>query len=169
MVNNILSIALENPEGEKETLEDIFKKSPFTVLIFYRGDWWIYCRNHWKRFKEMFEDFKKYNTQIIGISADPPKINKGLIKKLELPFKILSDENHVLIKALNIPTSKKHPITKLRKYPYGFSQPAVFIFNDKGEEKFSWIHTPKLTNLYGATGRMEPEEVFKEVQKVAFN
>lgn len=35
----ILSAALEDTDSVKETMGDRFKKSPLTVLIFYRG-WW---------------------------------------------------------------------------------------------------------------------------------
>jgi len=61
----------------------------------------------------------------------------------------------------------KHPMVKIRGYTKGFAQPAVFIFDAEGQQRFSWIQTPKLTNAYGAARRMSPEEILNEVKKLA--
>ena len=107
------------------------------------------------------------SVQIIGISADPPKVNKRFQEKLGLPFQILSDVDCRLVQALNIPISRKHPMVKVRGYTNGFAQPAVFIFDARGEQKFSWIQRPKLTNAYGAARRMSPEEIINKAREVA--
>ena len=107
------------------------------------------------------------SVQIIGISADPPEVNKRFQEKLGLPFQILSDIDCRLVQALNVPISRKHPMVKVRGYANGFAQPAVFIFDAQGEQLFSWIQTPKLTNAYGAARRMNPEEIISKVKEVA--
>ena len=107
------------------------------------------------------------SVQLIGISADPPKVNKRFQEKLGLPFQVLSDIDCRLVQALNVPISRKHPMVKVRGYTNGFAQPAVFIFDAQGEQQFSWIQRPKLTNAYGATRRMSPEEIISKVKEVA--
>ena len=107
------------------------------------------------------------SVQIIGISADPPEVNRRFQEKLELPFQILSDTDCRLVQALNVPISRKHPMVKIRGYANGFAQPAVFIFDAQGEQQFSWIQRPKLTNAYGAARRMSPEEIISKAKEVA--
>lgn len=104
--------------------------------------------------------------QLIGISADPPEVNKRFQEKLGLPFQILSDIDCRLVQALNVPISRKHPMAKIRGYTNGFPQPSVFIFDAQGEKQFSWIQRPKLTNAYGAARRMSPEEIISKAKEV---
>ena len=107
------------------------------------------------------------SVQLIGISADPPEVNERFQEKLGLPFQILSDANCRLVEALDVPISRKHPMVKVRGYTNGFAQPAVFIFDAQGNQRFSWIQRPKLTNAYGATRRMSPEDIISKVKEVA--
>ena len=106
------------------------------------------------------------SVQLIGISADPPEVNKRFQDKLGLPFQILSDTDCRLVQALNVPISRKHPMVKLRGYANGFPQPSVFIFDGQGAQQFSWIQKPKLTNAYGAARRMSPEEIISKAKEV---
>ena len=85
--------------------------------------------------------------------------------KYGLPFRILSDAQHLLVRALGIPASTKHPMA--RKYPHGFSQPAVFVYDQAGTQRFAWRQQPRLTNFFGASRRMEPRDILNEVQKIA--
>jgi hypothetical protein len=57
-------------------------------------------------------------------------------------------------------------MVKIRGYTHGFAQPAVFIFDAQGEQQFSWIQKPKLTNAYGAARRMTPEDIISKVEEV---
>jgi peroxiredoxin len=106
------------------------------------------------------------SVQLIGLSADPPEVNKRFREKLGLPFQILSDVDCRLVQALDVPVSRKHPMVKVRGYPNGFAQPAVFLFDAQGKERFSWIQKPKLTNAYGAARRMSPEEIIDKAKEV---
>lgn len=101
------------------------------------------------------------------MSADTPDVNQGFIKKYELPFTILSDVQAVLVSALGVPRSTLHPMAKIRRYPNGFSQPGVFIFDAEGQQRFSWIQTPKMGNFYGAAKRMGPEEIISKAEMIA--
>ena len=104
--------------------------------------------------------------RVIGVSADPPDVNERFRKKYCLPFAILSDTHARIAGALKIPTSTKHPMAKMRSYPNGFIQPAVFVFGPGGEKKFEWIQNPKAKNLFGAARRLSPEEILEKVKEV---
>ena len=104
--------------------------------------------------------------RVIGVSADPPEVNKRFRNKHRLPFPILSDPHARIAGPLKIPTSTKHPMAKMRRYPNGFMQPSFFLFGPGGEMKFEWIQNPKATNLFGATRRLSPEEILEKSKEV---
>jgi len=60
-----------------------------------------------------------------------------------------------------IPISRKHP--KAKSYADGFIQPAVFAYRGD-EEVFTFVQTPKFTNLWGAARRPSPAQVLEALQ-----
>lgn len=103
---------------------------------------------------------------MVGVSSDPAPVNRKFRERYGLPFRILSDLDHTLVRTLGVKTSTNHPMAKIRKYPHGFSQPAVFVFDRSGTERFSWRQQPKLGNLFGAARRLSPEEILEKVRAV---
>ena len=97
--------------------------------------------------------------------SEPPDANRRFVAKYGLPFRILSDSQHLLVRALDISVSKKHPMAL--KYPNGFLQPAVFIFDQDGRQRFAWRQKPTLTNFFGAARRISPGDILKKVQEIA--
>jgi hypothetical protein len=78
-----------------------------------------------------------------------------------IPWPLLSDERHEIADRYGVPISRKHP--KSRSYEDGFIQPAVFVYRGEAE-LFAFIQTPRLTNLWGAVRRPEPERVLEQVR-----
>jgi len=105
--------------------------------------------------------------QVIGVSADPPAVNKDFCNKHQLPFLILSDIEAHIAELLVVPTSTKHPMALMRGYPNGFLQPAVFIFDVEGNKQFEWIQKPKVNNLFGASKRISPQEILEKAMEIA--
>lgn len=93
-------------------------------------------------------------------------VNRRFRERYSLPFRILSDPDHRLVGALQVKTSTSHPMAKIRKYPNGFCQPAVFVFDRSGAERFAWRQRSRLTNLFGAARRLSPEEILESVRAV---
>ena len=104
--------------------------------------------------------------KIIGVSADPPAVNKAFCSKHRLPFLILSDTEARIAELLFVPTSTKHPMALMRGYPNGFLQPAVFIFDAEGNKRFEWIQKPKVKNLFGASKRISPQEILEKATEI---
>ena len=95
--------------------------------------------------------------KVIGVSADPPEVNDAFRTKYGLPFLILSDTYAGLADILQVPTSTKHPMAMLRRYPNGFLQPAVFVFDAGGKELFRWIQAPKAANFFARLRAGQPD------------
>ena len=95
------------------------------------------------------------------ISTDSPQRNRSFREKHSIPFTLLSDEDHAVADRYRIPIGRKHP--KAWSYKDGFVQPAVFAYKAE-EEVFTFVQTPKMTNLWGAARRPEPEQVLEAIR-----
>ena len=92
--NNEL-ISLENFQGNK------------VVLYFYPKDNTPGCTRQACAFKNAYDDFKKDNIIVIGISKDTTKAHLNFKAKYELPFILLSDVNHEVIETYDCWKEKK--------------------------------------------------------------
>ncbi len=98
------------------------------------------------------------------ISADTPERNQRFREKLKIPFTLLSDVDHAVADLYGIPISRKQRWAK--HYQDGFIQPAVFVY--RGDtEVFTFVQTPKMTNLWGAARRPKPEQVLDAAEKAS--
>jgi thioredoxin-dependent peroxiredoxin len=50
------------------------------------------CTKEVCAFRDSFEDFRKLDAEVIGISSDSVKSHRSFAKKYDLPFTLLSDE-----------------------------------------------------------------------------
>lgn len=82
-------------------------KGQKVVVYFYPKDNTPGCTKQACAFKEAYEDFKKINVQVIGISKDSQKSHMNFINKYELPFLLLSDKELEAIQAYDVWQEKK--------------------------------------------------------------
>jgi len=83
--------------------EKIFKlknEKGYVVIFFYPKNFTSGCSLEAKDFKKKYKDFQKNKCEVIGISTDTIENHKKFIKKLNLPFRLLSDVNKEIIKKL---------------------------------------------------------------------
>ena len=55
-------------------------------------------------FRDHHKDLAKLHAEVFGVSTQSTEYQQEMVKRLEVPFEVLSDEHHVLIKALRLPT-----------------------------------------------------------------
>lgn len=94
--NNYIDFEAESSVG-KIKLSDILNKKDFIVLYFYPKSFTSGCTQELKRFVELYEEFKKYNTEIIGVSADSLETQKKFAEKYGAKFPIVSDKDKKII------------------------------------------------------------------------
>jgi len=70
------------------------------IIFIYPKDNTPGCTLESLDFKKKYSQFKKYKTDIIGISKDSIESHKKFQNKYNLPFELLSDENIKVIKML---------------------------------------------------------------------
>ena len=95
------------------------------------------------------------------ISVDSPEASRRYRERRGIPFRCLADEDHRVADRFAIPIGRWHP--KAWGYQDGFTQPAILAY--AGEQGiFAYVAEPKLTNLWGASGRPSPEQVLEAIR-----
>lgn len=99
--DNYIDFEAESSKG-KIKLSDILSKNRFVVLYFYPKSFTSGCTQELKRFVELYEEFKKYNTEIIGVSADSVETQKRFAEKYNAKFPIVSDVDRKIINSYGV-------------------------------------------------------------------
>ncbi len=77
------------------TSDKIFTLSDYRgrnlVLFFYPKDNTPGCTTESLRFRDLYPEFRKANTEIVGLSRDSLRSHENFKGKLDLPFELISD------------------------------------------------------------------------------
>jgi peroxiredoxin Q/BCP len=94
--------AFEAPDafGKIVTLES-FRGQP-VVLYFYPRDDTPGCTKQACGFRDAFESIRAAGAVVIGVSIDSPKKHAKFIKKYQLPFLLVSDEQRKIVNAYGV-------------------------------------------------------------------
>jgi peroxiredoxin Q/BCP len=95
-----LDFEAESTKG-KIKLSEILKQKNFVVLYFYPKAFTSGCTQELKRFVELYEEFRKYNTEIIGVSNDKLDIQKKFAEKYGAQFPLIADPELKIINLYN--------------------------------------------------------------------
>ncbi len=68
------------------------------VLYFYPGDFTPVCTKETCGFRDMHEDLRSQDTEIIGISVDSDESHRKFAKEYGVPFELVSDKNRDIAK-----------------------------------------------------------------------
>jgi len=116
---------LENEQGEAVSLSDFSGKH--VVLYFYPKDMTPGCTTQACDFRDAYENFSDLNAVILGVSPDGEDSHQKFIKKHDLPFSLLVDEEHKLADEFGVWKLKKN----FGKEYYGIER-STFIIDPEG-------------------------------------
>ena len=97
---------LLDKDGKEVKLSDFLGKK--VVLYFYPRDNTPGCTRQACAFAENYEEFKKLDMAVIGISKDSAASHIKFAEKYSLPFILLSDPEHKVIEAFGAWQEKKN-------------------------------------------------------------
>ncbi|GFN34256.1 peroxiredoxin [Tepidimicrobium xylanilyticum] len=83
------NFTLKETDGKDISLEDFKGKN--VVLYFYSRDNTAGCTTEAVEFRDLYDEFQKLNTVILGISRDSLKSHAKFREKQNIPFLLLSD------------------------------------------------------------------------------
>ena len=99
------AFTLPDESGNPVSLSNFTGKK--VVVYFYPKDNTPGCTRQACAFAAAYEDFKKIDVAVIGISKDSQRSHTNFIKKYELPFILLSDPEREAIEAYDVWQEKK--------------------------------------------------------------
>jgi thioredoxin-dependent peroxiredoxin len=85
----VADFTLQDAYGKPYSLKDF--KGKKVVIYFYPKDDTPGCTTQACAFRDQYDEFKKQDIVVIGISKDDSKSHKKFIEKYHLPFILLSD------------------------------------------------------------------------------
>ncbi|MTH55702.1 thioredoxin-dependent thiol peroxidase [Bacillus mangrovi] len=98
----------ELPASGGETVKLSEYKGKYVVLYFYPKDMTPGCTTEACDFRDRHEEFSGLDAVILGVSADPVDKHNKFRDKYDLPFHLLSDEEHKACEAYGVWTLKKN-------------------------------------------------------------
>jgi peroxiredoxin len=66
-------------------------------------------------FRDHHKDLAKLQTEVLGVSTQDTPYQQEMVKRLEVPFEVLSDEHMELARALKLPTFMVEGMTLLKR------------------------------------------------------
>lgn len=123
--NKAPDFTLTDKDGREVSLKDFRGKK--VVLYFYPRDNTPGCTRQACAFAAVYNDFKKLDVQVIGISKDSTASHIKFAEKYSLPFVLLSDPDRKAIEAYGVWQEKK----TAGKVSMGVVR-TTFIIDEKG-------------------------------------
>lgn len=96
--------SLKDQNGKMFHIKDWIGKKNL-VIYFYPKDDSPGCTKQACSFQDQYEQFKKVDAKIIGISAQSVESHKKFAEKYQLDFTLLSDEHNEVRKLFGVPSS----------------------------------------------------------------
>ena len=72
------------------------------VIYFYPKDSTPGCTTEGQDFRDNYKNFKKLNTDILGVSRDSVKSHENFKQKQSFPFELLSDPEEIMCKDFDV-------------------------------------------------------------------
>ena len=119
---------IKDQTGQSHKLSDY--KGKWVVLYFYPKDFTFGCTQEACSFRDDFEEFKKLNSVVLGVSCDTEASHKDFATKHQLSFPLLAD------------TDKKLALSYGTLNPMGVSNRVTFIIDPEGivRDTLSWVN-----------------------------
>ena len=135
---------VKNLEGKKcpkfsaeATSEQVISNQTYkdknVVIYFYPKDSTPGCTTEGQEFRDNYKKFKKYNTEILGVSRESIKSHENFKSKQNFPFELLSDPDEKVCKAFDVMKMKS-----MYGRQYMGVDRSTFIVNDKGKIIKEW-------------------------------
>ncbi|WP_444995075.1 peroxiredoxin [Aliikangiella sp. IMCC44359] len=136
---------LSDQTGKVRTNDDFIGQ--WLIVYFYPKDKTSGCTLEAQKFTEDYQQFKKLNTEIIGVSYDDVDSHKEFAELHNMPFILLADTNAQLSKALKV--------DRLLPWPHASRQ--TFIVNPQGKIAY---------HIKDVTPKVHSQELLKLLKKL---
>lgn len=103
------------------------------IIYFYPKDNTPGCTTEGQNFRDLYEEFQKLDTEILGVSRDSVRVHENFKKKHEFPFDLLSDKEEEMCNAYDVIKLKK-----LYGREYMGIERSTFLIDKSGKLSKEW-------------------------------
>ncbi len=103
------------------------------IIYFYPKDNTPGCIKEGQAFRDLYPEFEKLNTAILGVSRDSVRVHENFKAKQAFPFELLSDKEEQLCKQFDVIKLKKN---YGREY-MGIER-STFLIDGEGKLRHEW-------------------------------
>ena len=147
------SFRLKDQNGKEHSLSDY--KGKLVLLYFYPKDDTPGCTIEACNVRDNFDEFKKYNVTVLGVSIDTTTSHTKFAEKFKLPFTLLADDVKELVKTYDVWGEKNY-----MGRDYMGTLRTSFLIDKDG----------KIAKIYeGVNPKRHIAEVLKDLKKMAKN
>lgn len=125
------NFSLPSTTGKPWQLGDA--KGKHLVMYFYPRDNTPGCTTESAAFRDLYAQFKKTGTVVIGISADSSAPHDKFKAKLQLPFELLSDPEHAVCQLFEVYKEKS-----LYGRKFMGIERSTFLIDSSGKLRYEW-------------------------------
>jgi peroxiredoxin Q/BCP len=93
---------LTGTTGDDTELELASLKGRWVVVYFYPKDATSGCTTEAQDFRDLYDDFKRRNAEIVGVSRDSVNSHANFADKQALPFPLIADTDEAWCKAFDV-------------------------------------------------------------------
>lgn len=127
----VSNFSLPSTTGKQWQLGDA--KGKHLVMYFYPRDNTPGCTTESAAFRDLYAQFKKSGTVVIGVSADNGASHDKFKAKLQLPFELLSDPEHEVCQLFEVYKEKS-----LYGRKFMGIERSTFLIDSSGKLRYEW-------------------------------
>ena len=158
--NEASDFALPDQNGSIVRLSD-YRDKRHLLLIFVRGDWCPGCHMMLRTYEKNRERFQSKNIMLLAIGPDPMDVNKEMMSKLGLEFKVLADEGQRIAMEYGVQLKEYEHILE-DTYEEGIPLPASFLIDINGIVRY--VSRPDKVGEF-----LNPSMIFPIVEQIDSN
>ncbi len=151
--------SLPDQDGNMVSILDFIGKRNL-LLIFVRGDWCPGCHMMLRTYERERKKFQEKNILVMAIGPDPVGVNREMVLKLDLDFKVLSDEGQRIAMKYGVQLDK-YDNDFAEKYEEGIPLPASFLIDKKGVVQY--VSRPDKVGEF-----LDPRTIFPILEKLNY-
>lgn len=156
---NAPEFELPDQNGEMININD-FKSRRNLLLIFVRGDWCPGCHMMLRTYQREKERFLSKDILVMAIGPDPVGVNREMVEKLALDFKVLSDPGQRTAMRYGVQL-KEYENDFAETYEEGIPLPASFLIDKSGVVQYA--SRPDRVGEF-----LDPRTIFPVVEKLSY-
>ncbi len=129
--NTIADFTLPATGGKNFSLSGA--KGHRLVVFFYPKDNTPGCSTEAQQFRDLYQQFKEHDCEVVGISRDGLKSHENFKEKFTLPFELLSDQDETVCNLFGVMKQKNMYGKQVR----GIER-STFVFDSNGALSREW-------------------------------